>query len=173
MAKKFILKVFTISSSSPSLYKKGTFERTPEQFIKVSKPPNLLTVFSTHFLAENLSNALYLFKSIFSLVQLLGSIMLPLTDSKSLSPILILFPAFSSLCAIFSPIPLLAPLIKIVLILIFNYIFGKTILNNILSSLPCIIINPFFTLQGALINIMHIAYTISLKDNVSVRNPYH
>ena len=65
MAKKFILKVFKISFSSPSLYKKGTFERTPEQFIKVSKPPNLLTVFSTHSLAENLSNASYLFRSIF------------------------------------------------------------------------------------------------------------
>ena len=74
MAKKLILKVFNISSSSLSLYKKGTFERTPEQFIKVSKPPKLLIVFSTHSLAENLSNASYLFMSIFSLGQLFGSI---------------------------------------------------------------------------------------------------
>ena len=51
IAKKLIFNVFKISSSSPSLYKKGTFDKTPEQFINESNPPNSSTVFFIQFSA--------------------------------------------------------------------------------------------------------------------------
>ena len=97
--------VFKISSSSPSLYKKGTFDNTPEQFITESNSPNSSTVFFIQFSADILFNASYSLIIILPFGHLFGSIILPFNASKSLIPTLILFPSFNSLCAIFSPIP--------------------------------------------------------------------
>jgi len=46
-----------MSSSSPSLYKKGTLDNTPEQFITESNPPNSSTVFFIQFSAVIFFNA--------------------------------------------------------------------------------------------------------------------
>ena len=98
------------------MYKKGTFDNTPEQFITESNPPNSSTVFLIHFSAVILFKASYWFIKILPSGHLFGSIALPFYDSKSLMPTLILLPSFNSLCAMFNPIPLLAPLISMVLI---------------------------------------------------------
>ena len=98
-----------------TLDKFGGFDS--DQFITESNPPNLSTVFFIQFLADILFNASYSLIMILPSGHLFGSIRLPFNDSRFLMPTLILLPSFNSLCAIFNPIPLLAPLISIVLIL--------------------------------------------------------